>query len=65
MKYVYSTLAVIGLFGGVVLLLWRGFNGEALLAFIFGAVCAVAAEVSELGERIKAQASPSKKDSGS
>jgi hypothetical protein len=65
MKYIYSTLSVIGLLGGVVVLLLRGFNAEALLVFIFGAVCAVAAEVSELGEGIKAQAFSSRKDTGS
>lgn len=57
MKYAYSTLAVIGLVAGIVLFLWHGLHVEPLLALIFGAVCAVAAEVSELADKITAQGS--------
>lgn len=51
MKYVYGTLAVVALMIGLVLWYSQGLAVEALLTFIFGAVCAVAAEVSELGEK--------------
>lgn len=52
MKYVYSTLAISGLAGGMLLIALQGFGVQALLAFIFGAVCAVASEICELGARL-------------
>ena len=55
MKYVYSTLAIAGLVGGLLTLAWRGFGVEAMLVFIFGAICSAASEITELGEKIKAR----------
>lgn len=59
MKYVYSTLAILGLLGGVLLMILRGFNAESILVLVFGAVCAVAAEISELGEKFVSKDSSS------
>jgi hypothetical protein len=59
MKYIYSTLAILGLLGGVLLMILRGFNAESLLVLVFGAVCAVASEISELGEKFVSKASSS------
>ena len=59
MKYVYGTFSALGLLGGLVLFPF-GID-KALLAFIFGAVCAVAAEISELAEKVVAQTSTKQK----
>lgn len=61
MKYVYSTFAILGLLGGVLLMFLRGFNAESILALVFGAVCAVAAEISELNEKFVSKDSSSTK----
>ena len=39
----------------------RGFNAESLLVLVFGAVCTVAAEILELGEKFISKASSSNK----
>ena len=53
MKYVYGSMATIGILAGIAMSLTRGLGTDALLAMIFGAVCIVAAEVSELSEKFK------------
>jgi hypothetical protein len=65
MKYVYGLFAVLSLLGGVALLLLRGLSVETMLTLIFGAVCAVAAEVSEVGEKLLAQMSVATRGAGS
>ncbi len=52
MKYVYSSMAVIGITAGVYLL-FTGRYSEAMLTMIFGAICLVAAEISELSEALE------------
>jgi hypothetical protein len=56
MQYVYGMLAVLGFGGGVVALLYFGFTVQPLLLLIFGAVCAVAAEVSEFSKLVESAA---------
>jgi len=46
-------MATIGILAGIAMSLMRGLGTDALLAMIFGAVCIVAAEVSELSEKFK------------
>ncbi len=60
MKYVYGTLAVLGILIGFLKLIVPsvGQAMDALLWLIFGAVCAVAAEISEIGDRIEKPKSP-------
>ncbi len=53
MKYVYSSLAVLGIAAGIYQFLVSGEYNEAILTMIFGAVCLVAAEVTELSESVK------------
>lgn len=52
MKYVYSSLAVLGFAAGIYKFLAGGYT-DAMLTMIFGSVCLVAAEVAELSESVK------------
>lgn len=52
MKYIYGSMASIGILVGISML-FVGTPINAILTLILGAVCMVAAEVSELSEKLK------------
>jgi hypothetical protein len=52
MKYVYGSMATVGVLTGVGML-FSGPYANAMLTLIFGACCMVAAEISELSEKLK------------
>jgi hypothetical protein len=53
MKYFYGTVATLGIFIGLLKLIMPSVSSslDGVLWLIFGAVCPVAAEISEVGSR--------------
>lgn len=55
MKYFYGTLASLAVLYGLIRAYPNGFSLESLLWLVFGAVCAVAAEIAEFTEHLKSK----------
>lgn len=54
MKYIYATLAILSILAGVGKLLMVGASDtDGLLLLVFSAICAVAAEIAELPEKLR------------